>query len=249
MNIQFTAVSFSTHPLHESAYELKLDFSSQESSFARTFTFLETSPKEGRVQDIFTKNGVCQNYKPSKPLTRKEQGEAEAALPLINPAYQTVAVFDFNDLENRYRYQDSIAATEKSVLNLFQEGQLKMIPANFLLFEGSLKHDILKQLSETEIAFLNSKPGAKAFCECAEYFMNGMKLGGSPRDFDPHKYIIGVKNERYKPVQISTVFYPEQYKTVYSVDSAFSMALKPVFQVSGNYDPSNKITTLHVRRK
>lgn len=250
MITNFSSVSFSTKPLHESAYELSLTFKSQETSFIRTFTFLETSPTAGSVQDIFTKNGVCQAFNPAHPFTKREIKEAKATLPLYDPLLQTVAVFDFSDSETRYIKRNTIDSAEMSVLSLFQDAKIKaLIPAKFILCEGSLKHDLLKGLSDPEIEFLNSTEGAKTFCECAEYFMNGMKLGASPRELDFHKYFRNIGNEAYKPVKVSTVFYPEQYKTIYAPNSPFAETLIPVFNVTGNYSPHNKITTLHVERR
>ena len=246
----FTSVSFTTNSLHDSAYTLSLTFKSAGNAFVRTFIFLETPPVDGRVQDIFTKNGVCQTFSPIQPFTKRELKEAKSTLPLCDPLCQTVAVFDFSDSEKRYLEGTNIYKAELSVVSLFQEAKIKaLIPAQFILCEGSLKHDLLKGLSDPEIEFLNSKEGAKTFCECAEYFMNGMKLGGAPREFDFHKYFRGLGNSPYKPVKVSTVFYPEQYKTIYSPSSPFAETLIPVFSVTGNYSDSTKITTLHVERK
>lgn len=250
MNTQFTSVSFSTQPLNERAYELKLHFKSQDSSFVRTFTFLETSPTKGRVQDIFTKNGVCQSFNPASPFSKREIKEAKAALPLVDLSLQTVAVFDLNDSEKRYLNGDVIQSAEQSVISLFTNAKIKaLIPAQFILCEGSLKADILKSLSEREVEYLNSREAAQSFCECAEYFMNGMKLGGSPKELDIQKYFKALGKESFNPVKTSTTFYPEQYKEIYAPTSQFANTLIPVFSLTGNYSMTSKITTLHVERK
>lgn len=239
-----------THPLHESAYQLNLNFKTEENSFLRTFTFIETTPINGKVQDIFTKNGVCQSFSPSAPFTKREIKEAKASAPLVDSSCQTVAAFDFNDAEKRYLNGPNIQSTEQSILTLFQDAKVKsLIPAQFILCEGSLKADILKGLSDREVEYLNSKSGAVSFCECAEYFMNGMKLGGAPKEFEIQKYFKEIGKASFKPVKTSTVFYPDQYKEIYAPTSPFASALIPVFSVTGNYSATSKITTLHVERK
>src|SRR5580704_10782253 len=53
---------------------------------------------------------------------------------------------------------------------------------DFILFEGSLKANLLKSkiFSEQEALFLQTDPvGKVVFCQFAEFFMNGFKLGHS----------------------------------------------------------------------
>src|SRR2546428_11808902 len=53
--------SFYIKPLNENAYELNMLFSNQtEQLFNKTFTFLQQSfVQEGKILDVFTKNGIC----------------------------------------------------------------------------------------------------------------------------------------------------------------------------------------------
>jgi hypothetical protein len=122
------------------------------------------------------------------------------------------------------------------------------------LCEGSLKGDLLKLggFSDREVEFLNSKQGASHFCQCAEFFMNGFKLGYSvcndTTEFSGSKYIkpISGRFSAFKPQSISTVFYPAQYKEMYSPQGGYAQSLQPIYSVEGDYEESMQITTLHV---
>jgi hypothetical protein len=256
MNNQITAVSFSAAPLHKEAYELSIHFLNEDKvQFSRSFTFKHSAGSNNLVLDIFTKNGSCDNLQ----FNKRELEEALNAKNLLQ-SYDTapvkLAVFDLKHSQSKYLDGEAIHQGEKKVCEAFANGSSSktltklrsQLPIDFILAEASLKHDILKLLSDREISFLNSEEGTVSFCMFAEYFMTGLKLGDAPRELDPTKYFLPVKNKTYAPCISSTTFYPEQYQTIYSVDSAFANTLRKQYVVEGS-NPVQKITTLTVGKR
>lgn len=267
---------FSIQNLNELAYELTVQFpKGKTNGSTRTFVFKrELDVKEGRVFDVFTKNASC-SHNPLQGLIKSCDIEdavsaAQTLITLKSDGDTSLAVFDFKDSENGYLpLTTHIQDAEHAVCEVFQgpkvtqknleliqrlfKGQLKV---KYLLGEGGLKQDLLKNggFSFEEIGYLNSQPGSGAFCQLTEFFMHSLKLGETPcgggqEPFEFGKYIKPLGSSPYKPVALSTVFYPKCYKKIYSLDSPVATAMRSVFQLTGGFQTQSKITLWDLKRK
>jgi len=255
---------FNITPLHENAYELNVHFSNNS---VKTFTFSQhASVKEGNLSDVFTKNGLC-----STPLQfqKRDLQEAKNVVSHLQSKDPIIAVFDLKEPHTHYipcsSCENTIAKSEELVCNFFQGKRVNSLVSNhaekirtqlsldYILCEGSLKEDLLKNggFSDQEIEHLNSN--SMQFCQLAEFFMNGFKLGQSCKNHDTEflaeKYIKPISNTIFESYKKSTVFYPSLYKNMYSVEGNFAKTLSSVFSVSGEFSEKTQITTLIVEKK
>ena len=106
-----------------------------------------------------------------------------------------------------------------------------------MILEGSLKADLLKSkiFSEKESDFLQTDPvGRPAFCQCAEFFMNGFKLGHAALDLSAQKYIVPVSADKpFEPLTNSVVYFPKSYKKLYALDSPIAKCFQSCFSIEG----------------
>ncbi len=244
----------------------------------KSFTFLqEVSVEEGTIWDVFTKNGTCQNKLPfsNKDPVFAETVAKKLPESLLSPL---VCVLDLKDPSTGYLPNtsslQSIAKSEAAVCGFFQNNiaekqaskcAQKMhtlfkssLPVDFIICEGSLKVELLQQggFTDHEVEyFQTSRSGKDSFCVMAEYFMNGFKLGDtayspSKASFSAQKFIkpISTKFPDFHPYKTSAVFYPPQYKEIYSSEGEFAATLKPVFSAAGDFDTVTEITTLTVEK-
>ncbi|MFA6915778.1 MAG: hypothetical protein WC222_05230 [Parachlamydiales bacterium] len=261
--------------LNEYAYEVHIHFKLQnQSSSEQVFVFKEEQkPSSGAVVDVFTKNAVCHKSLVKKIFTRKEVQEATDVVKQFQASQvegTKVAVFDLQNPITRYLPAGEIADCENVVQTFFTQKYLlaghpkkvhelfqRELKVDYLLCEGSLKTDILMQggLEDHQITYLNSSEGALGFCGFTEYFMHGLKLGHtittpSKNTLEGSKYFKAIGTEEaYKPRQSSTVFYPFQYRDMYSVTGKYAKSLADSFTVSGRYYESTKISILNTALK
>lgn len=146
-------------------------------------------------------------------------------------------------------YSNSPSLCQK-VHKIFQKNR----PLDFVLCEGTLKMDLLKMggFSAVEIKFLEKS--TKSFCQCAEFFMNAFKLGQTARSetgelFKGESYFRPVGHRVFEPCAKSVVYYPPLYKDLYSLEGKYAQVIKPLFDVSGHFDPVTQITTMTVGGK
>jgi len=277
--------SFSLAPLNESAYELNIHFSNEKGDLVsdKKFTFLQQqSLEEGEILDVYSQNGTTAPAILKHLFEKRDEQEvkkAAAVLKPIVPSGPIMVVLDLQDPHTHYSacsecvdetiakcegvvcdffqkktLESSLSAHAKKIHKLFQES----CPLNFVLCEGSLKMDLLKYggFTDAEIDyFQNSSVGPKNFCQCAEFFMNGFKLGQTVRGAGgyllPEKFIqpVSSKFTAFKPYQKSTVFYPASYKELYSLEGEFAKVLSSIFCLKGGFNAASKITTISVEKK
>lgn len=176
---------------------------------------------------------------------------------------QSVLVIDIHHHEKRYSHPldqaEEMLVSElldfpdketwrRGRLPFHKAGELLMETKSLaLLFEGSLKHDILKHsgLSVEDQQALQSD-GA-LLCQIAEVFMNAFKFGhqgcslATGKKFDGSVYYTSKKGACQK----SYVLYSAQYQQLYGIDSSFVNKMRAVFQVAlVEFDPKSSITTL-----
>lgn len=263
--------SFSLTPMNSEAYQLDVQFldANQQVLSKKSSIFTQQStPESGVILDVYSQNGVCSNglfANPEQALfqSKDEHGIKRAVklLPSTEHAGPTVIVLDLKDPNKSYLDRDAIAARESAVCDflsaeataddvlpramkihkIFKEA----LPLDFVLCEGSLKHALLANLSEDEAGYLLQRDPL-AFCKYTEYFMNAFKLGQSTKDLTPVSFFKPVsKVGAFKPQATSTVWYPKQYKDIYSVNGTFFQTMKPVFSVSGK--EAENISVVNVR--
>jgi hypothetical protein len=76
--------------------------------------------------------------------------------------------------------------------------------------------------------------GKKGFCQCAEFFINGFKLGHTALGLHPQKYIAQVKsNKPFEPLAHSVVLFPKSYQELYALDSAVAKCFQDCFSIEG----------------
>ncbi len=276
--------SFSLNPLTDQSYDLNIQFLNDQDTIVSkiTFTFLQAGKGKDTLWDVFTKNGHCKSSLLEHLFDKKDEKaaiQASVALKAAPPSGPVVFVLDLQEPHTHYspchNCTETIAKCEEIVCRYFQsqcksaaDSTLKRakkmhalfhssLPVDFILCEGSLKMDILKDggFTEREKAFFQSKTGAIAFCQLTEFFMNAFKFGqitmGSTIRFSAERYLHPISNRfaAFQACQISTVLYPSLYKTIYSPSSEFAKALSAVFSVTGEYNNSTGITTLNIARK
>lgn len=274
--------TFNIKPLNESAYELTIRSSDEATNqYDTTFIFVQSpSVQPGTIVDVFTKNGKCSSAPIETIFSNRDVQEIKKAAKKTGaptPSGAVVAVLDLQDPCAGYLPSDkcveTIANCEQVVCDFFKNdkgtalsGSAKKVrsllkttlPLDFVICEGSLKKHLLQYggFSAKEIEYFHTRSGALSFCQCAEFFMNGFKLGqraynaGHTTEFLADEYIEPISaNAVFQPFSKSTVFYPALYKEVYSPAGPFAQTLKTIFAVSGDFDSSTKITTLNMERK
>lgn len=259
-------LNFSLTSHHAQAYELEVIFpplSEGGSSSSKTFTFLQGNDvASGKIVDIYSLNGVCQRemFKMDDGVAIQKAKEKWEDEEVKDP---TILVLDLKDSHLSYEDHHKIKKYEKIVSSFFagaREGASvkakdakKLEPlskprgiVDFVLCEGSLKHDLLKYFSPAQGEYLLSKQGGTGFCQCAEFVMNGFKFGQEVKGIEAHNYVSPLSNKEFHPYQTSTVWYPPLYKEMYSIDGRFVRVLKSVFSITGAFDEEKKITSLDV---
>jgi len=150
---------------------------------------------------------------------------------------------------------DKVGSRAAEIHALFHQEHCSL---DFILNEGGLKRDLVTSgiLSDLEIAFFQSSgPGAIAFCQCAEVFMNALKFGQSAACgagvFSAEKYFSATSDllPTFVAKTRSVVYYPPQYSKIYSLEGSFAQMLQGVFSVQGEVDVKRKITTWVVGSK
>ena len=276
-----TGSTFKVIPLNEGAYQLSVQFSNgQENVSNKTFTFYQLpSVQKGMILDVITKNGISQSQI-LETFTNRDVKEAKSVTSMLNSthlSFPKVAVLDLKDSHSHYtpcaECEHSIAVNEQYVCDFFKSSLTPpvqnnpaqklhhlfhtILPIDFVICEGSLKQALVKKggFSDKEVEFLYTKVGAVAFCQLAEFFMNGFKTGQTARatasEYLAEHFITPLSSRfpSFKPYQESVVYYPGTYKQIYSPEGDFAQILKPVFSITGDYNQINKITTLSFSRK
>jgi hypothetical protein len=268
-----TGSSFQVVPLHESAYELKISFSKGTDKSSKIFTFIQQPVvKEGVIFDVMTKNGQVgipiQDF--FNVTEYKEMENAAKQLTPVSLNEPRIAVLDIKDSHLQYS-EHSIVERETQVCEFLRSDQATVnglagqvhaivnqkLNIDFALQEGSLKRALVHQggFTDQEIEYFYTRPGKIDFCQVAEFFMNGFKMGQEVKTgtnlFQSHPYItqISKRFESFQPRNRSVVFYPSLYKKMYSPDGDFAKVLSSVFTITGEYNKKNKITTLDFVRK
>lgn len=199
--------SFFINPLNESAYELTIQFRDEKALHSESkFIFVQEPVKEGRIVDVFTKNGKCSPNLLANLFTANDLKEVKNAKKQLGGAVSDplVAVLDLKEPHNRYlpchdTDCPTIAKCEEIVCD-FLKGKhgnsplpseaieigsylQKDLTIDFMIKEGTLKKAILEKggFTEAQAEYLNADSGAGAigFCQVAEFFMNGFKTGQS----------------------------------------------------------------------
>lgn len=76
--------------------------------------------------------------------------------------------------------------------------------------------------------------GKMAFCQCAEFFINGFKLGHTALGFNPQKYFAQVNAQKpFEPLAHSVVLFPKSYQELYALDSAVAKCFSDCFLIEG----------------
>lgn len=271
--------SFAITPLHEQAYQLDiafLDKTGDKLSNNSTIFSQQKGIQSGEILDIYSQNGVScnptvnlfQNQANQLFSTQDERGIIKAAKKIKSSKLTgpVVLVLDLKDQEKKYANIEGITQSEKAVCEFYKQGSsnsdylkrakkvhslLKQAPLDFVICEGSLKHDLLHNFSEAEAEWLLSKEGGLLFCQYAEYYMNGFKFGHESTQIHSKKYItpISSKYDSFQAHSKSKVWYPKIYKDVYASEGQFMSTLKPVFSIEGCYEESSGITSISVEVK
>ncbi len=244
----------------DQGFQLEITFRDDEWSSVSNVCF---TPDEKQVKqeevlfDVLTKNGYINN---SPLFTRRDCKELKCALKLVpetRPA--TIGVIDLKDKQHGYAgsCKEEIAAEERQAASAMKTKKLFQKEIDFLLLEGSLKCDILASALFTQRAcrYLNSNEGSADFCQIAEYFMIGFKLGLAAKIhtaiFSSDRYIAQVSGRyhSFPSFSKSVVFYPEQYKEIYSQEAPFAKSLQSVCLVVGEYFQDSGITKMTMEKK
>ncbi len=252
--------SFTIHPQGQDHYQLEIGFANnmaETNTFRKVSFFTECEPVQNTVWDICTKNGHTQSCNIFNKKDTKAVKKAVELLPDDRPP--TILTLDLKDKLEGYSAscKEEIRLKENQIITSMKTKKVFKDHIDFMLHEGSLKADLLQAglFSEKECAFLNSPAGAMPFCQIAEYFMNGFKLGACAKIhgvvFSAKQYITPV-SERFSeflPVKQSIVLYPEEYQKLYSQESPFARSLEPAFVVEGDYFAESGITKICVEKR
>lgn len=271
--------SFTLTSHHARAYQLEMDFTDMAgSSLSKkhvNFT-QDRAPVQGRLWDVASINsrcGVPSHFEKRDFESIKAALSQYAEMGGADPIIVTLDIKDSHDLYDSAACPgESISSEEDAVCDFFRATELDLPnsstrkkihslfqsvhPVDFVLREGSLKKDLLQTglFSDAEADFFQ-KRGGKAFCQVAEFFMNGLKLGSVARstagDFPLYAYVTSLLSvpTSFGPYNESTVLYPPLYQETYSLEGPFFRSLASVYSVSGSLDPKSKITTVNVAAK
>lgn len=231
----------------------------------------------GETWDVYSQNGVCCDpllnlFKDKHTSLFKhpdERGIKKAAQYRKEVCQSSgVLVLDMKDKDKKYLDKAMISKSEEVISDFFRTKKVdsdflprakklhgvfqEALPIGFVLCEGSLKCDILNHFSDVECDyFLNTPAGRVDFCQVAEFYMNGFKFGQEVRGIFSEKYFLSTLSHStsFKPQSKSTVWYPEAYKEIYSLDGTFAQVMKPFFSVSGSFDAKSGITSMSLEVK
>lgn len=274
-----TSSAFNLKPFNSGSYELEVTFLDENSNpvSKRQHVFTQqVSPSCERITDVYSQNGTCSEipshlFKRSKGCLFGKSDERAIGLAAKKwtaekPQRPSVLVLDLKDSEKSYKNRATIAQGEREFSDFLQSdgtdpsilpraGRIhslyqKSLPVDFILREGSLKSDLLRtQFSDPEAEYLLTH--GKDLCQYAEFYMNGFKLGQSTKGIFAEDYFLpcAAKDQAFKPGLESSVWYPEDYSELYSVDSPFFQGMKPVFSVTGSNDEATGISCVTVGRK
>ncbi|MBS0626346.1 MAG: hypothetical protein JSS32_09880 [Verrucomicrobia bacterium] len=268
--MSISSSSFSFASLNQDAYKFQVQFSDAAGKpvSEKSFVFTQTqSPSEDtETLDVYSQNGVCRSNVLKHLFSQEDvlgvQNVAKKAIQANGPV---VYVLDLKGINKGY-LDPTIPKCEEAVCDFFKSEEAddawtgaaqdvhkvfqKNLPVDFVLCEGSLKTKLVSEFSDEEAGFLLSKKGVTAFCQVAEPFMNGFKLGQEVKGIAAKDYMAPVskKVEVFHPTQKSTVLYPDAYKEIYSLNGAYAKSLSGVFSVSGDFDEETGITSMTVER-
>lgn len=264
--------SFSITPLHEKAYQVDISFLDKGgiklSDKSVTF-YQQNEIPSGNILDIYSQNGTSsdqvvnlfKNHEKQLFTSNDEKGikKAVAKIKSTKSIDPTVLVLDLKNQDKSYSNIDEITKSEKAVCNFYKKNSVDSdyLPRakkihnalkgliDFVICEGSLKHDLLQDFSDTQAEWLISKEGSLLFCQYAEFYMNGFKFGQESKSILSTKYIelISPKFNSFKPCSKSTVWYPKSYKDIYSLTGHFMTTLKNVFSIEEQFEKQTDITT------
>ncbi len=275
MSTNVFSSSFQLTSLHESAYQLKVDFLSEKGAVVggKEFTFVQDlHPQEEKIYDVFTKNGTCNASILKKLFSNKDVGQAElSALCFSTPPRSLLWVLDLKHPQTGYCNSNPIKKNEEEIYQFFKAGLAnskasapskklhgifqQKLPMDFMLCEGSLKVELLSKggFTDQEAAYFHTHSGGLDFCQLTEFFMNAFKLGHVAKaqagSINGNAFIYSLSEKPFEPSKISTVFYPPFYKEIYALDGQFAKTLGTVFSVSGGLNLLTEITTLNVEMK
>ncbi len=127
------------------------------------------------------------------------------------------------------------SGSPNSIKKLFSQHDRHL---DYIILEGSLKADLLglQIFSEEEADFLQTDPvGKLGFCQCAEFFMNGFKLGHTALGLSVHKYVVPIhSNKLFEPLSNSVVYYPKSYQKLYALASPIAKCFQNCFSIEGS---------------
>lgn len=274
MSQKITNCSFNLQPT-DKGYKLQIAFlkKNQEVVSYRTVLFKQKEKAAiGETLDIYSQNGVHLESEFLKNLfkSRDEKGMKLSAgkFKTIEPLKEgkriTLITLDIQDGNERYENAGDIQKSESDYVNFLRKKEppaslsarakkiqklfTETFTCDFVLKEGSLKHSILDLFSNDEKKWLQKEPEGKlAFCECAEFYMTFFKLGYTDDKHTIQDYFVPVKSttEAFEPLAKSTVWYPDSYKDLYAIDSAYSKSVKDVFTLAlAPSEQKSKITAI-----
>ncbi|MBS3905284.1 MAG: hypothetical protein KGZ39_08165 [Simkania sp.] len=275
------SILFSITKLNEKAYQLDTVFldATASSVSKKTAVFIQQKPLgPDQTLDVYSQNGKCcdppSNLFKNKHLqlltSQDEIGIKSAAqkMQTVESLGLSVLVLDMKDENASYLDRESIIEAEETICDFYKQPSVDpgyltrakkvhalfqtTLPLDFVLCEGALKCNILKNFSEPEAEFLlHTKKGAIAFCQYAEFYMNSFKFGQETRDSFAEDYFRPVSSrfDAFQPQSKNTTWYPAAYKEIYSPRGEFFQVLKPIFSISGELDEARAITSISMEMK
>lgn len=269
--MSISGCSFSMQQHHSDAHELQINFlnkkglklSSKEFIFERS----HFPSEQGAIHDVASQNGICRSEIVKNLFKEKDKADTKEILSLSNgmTAKKIIALDIKNKqggyLNNQISAITKIAASENAILEFFKskvsddtalENQMHKLFSsaglNYIFNEGSLKTELLTKgnFTEKQVEYLNAKKGGMPFCQVAEFFMNGCKLGYEIKNFKIQDFVATVDDVPFKPHTESTVFYPSSYAKLYSPESPYFEALGNCYQVSGYKEKKTNVSVVTV---
>ncbi len=270
MSLSISSSSFHVTKLHESAYELNIQFYDEKSNIAdnKQFTFCQGgSATDTEIYDVFTKNGsslatlsnhlfIGSDFNFAKKVTplllaKSDQTSHICALDLQHPTLY----YAHSNIENSENAVCSFLTADKPSKDASKNAQgihkkfKETLAVDFVLKEGTLKQHLLTYggFTDSQAAFFNSEKGYLSMCQTAEFFMNAIKLGESVRVLEGTDFVHSISGKTFTPCKTSTNFYPELYKDIYSSTGNFAKQLGQFYSISGEFHIKSEITTLQIK--
>lgn len=273
MSQKITNCSFNLQPT-DKGYKLQIAFlkKNQEVVSYRNVLFKQKEKAAiGETLDIYSQNGVHLESGFLKNLFKSgdekgmklSAGKFKTIEPLKEGKRVTLITLDIQDSKKCYKNAGDIQKSEDKYVAFLQKKEppaslsaraekiqklfTETFTCDFVLKEGSLKHSMLDLFSNDEKKWLQKEPEGKlAFCECAEFYMTFFKLGYTDDKHTIQDYFVPVNStESFKPQTKSTVWYPDSYKDLYAIDSAYSKSVKDVFTLAlAPSEQKSKITAI-----